>query len=103
MVAETYDACRRAGVLILLSGCSVLGVPLSAAAQDSAEASNGLQEVVVTAQKREENLQTVPLSVTAIGGETMRALHVQDLASVTGTVPNVQIQVNAGLTNAASF
>jgi len=103
MVSETYDACRRAGILTVLSGCSLLGVPLTAEAQDSAEASNGLQEVVVTAQKREENLQTVPLSVTAIGGDTMRALHVQDLASVTGTVPNVQIQVNAGLTNAASF
>jgi iron complex outermembrane recepter protein len=33
----------------------------------------------------------------------MQALHVQDLSSVTGSVPNVQIQVNAGLANAASF
>jgi iron complex outermembrane recepter protein len=82
-------------------GCSLVGsMPILAA---DAPQSGALEEVVVTAQKREENLQTVPLSVTALSGATISALHIQDLKDVTATVPNVQIQVNAGLQNAAAF
>ena len=41
--------------------------------QNAEEASSsGLQDIVVTAQKREENLQSTPLSIAAIGGEELR-------------------------------
>lgn len=43
---------------------------LSASAQDSA-GSPTLEEVIVTAQKREERLQDVPLTVTAVSGESL--------------------------------
>jgi len=102
MVAKTRNASVRAGILTVTWVCSLLSVPLSAQSQQ-ASSSDALQEVVVTAQKRAENLQTVPLSVTAIAGPTMQALHVEGLADVTGTIPNVQIQVNAGLQNAAAL
>ena len=36
------------------------------------EASNTLEEVVVTARKKEESLQDIPLSVTAMTGQAMR-------------------------------
>lgn len=48
-----------------------------------------LQQVVVTAQKRAENLQEVPLSVSATTGEMLERLHQQDLSQITGTIPNV--------------
>lgn len=102
MTSKTRTCGCTAGVVSIGLVCS-LAMSAPAAAQASGSSSDALQEVVVTAQKREENLQTVPLSVTAISGSTMQALHLQDLADVTGTVPNVQIQVNAGLTNAAAF
>ena len=41
-------------------------VATPAFAQDEAADETGLQEIVVTAQRREENLQNVPLSVTAL-------------------------------------
>src|SRR5690606_35281610 len=44
-----------------------------------------------------------PVAITALSGATMEALHVQDLKDVTATIPNVQVQVNAGLATAASF
>ncbi|MEQ8486056.1 MAG: TonB-dependent receptor [Pseudomonadales bacterium] len=68
-----------------------------------AESTRVIEEVVVTAQKRQESVQDVPLSVTPITGEMIQRLHINDLKDVTGTMPNVQIQVNAGLTNAASY
>ena len=87
--------------LAAISAALAVGAP--AQAQTAAPAANALEEIIVTAQKREENLQIVPLSVSAVTGVKMEALHIQNLADVTGSIPNVQIQVNAGLTNAASF
>ncbi|HTV52956.1 MAG TPA: TonB-dependent receptor [Steroidobacteraceae bacterium] len=56
-----------------------------ASGQSSSEAQpQGLQEVVVTAQKRAENLQQVPIAITAVSGERLADLGVattQDLAS----------------------
>jgi iron complex outermembrane receptor protein len=93
--------------LIHVTSAGIAGLMLyhtPAPAQTSSESQEAvLEEVTVTAQKRSENLQNVPLAVSAISGPTMEALHVNDLKDVTATVPNVQIQVNAGLTNAASF
>lgn len=60
-------------------------------------------DIIVTAQKRAENLQDVPLSVSAITGETLERMHQQDLTQITATVPNVQVQVNGGLSLAASY
>jgi iron complex outermembrane receptor protein len=51
----------------------------------------GLEEIVVTAQKRAENLQTVPIAVTAISGSTLESRAAVSLQSLQATVPNVQI------------
>ena len=42
-----------------------------------------LEEVVVTAQKREQNLQDVPISVTAFSGEQLTALGINDFVEIT--------------------
>lgn len=77
--------------------------PLTQAQSTGADGVRTIEEVVVTAQKREESVQDVPISVTPLSSDFIQRLHVHDLKDVTGSVPNVQIQVNAGLTNAASY
>jgi iron complex outermembrane receptor protein len=90
-------------VLLLASSCAVTA-PVGAFAQSSTpQASGGIETVTVTAEKREENVQTVPLSVTPITGAEIEKLHVQDLKDITATVPNVQVQVNGGLSLSASY
>ena len=42
-----------------------------------------LEEIVVTAQKREQNLQDVPVAVTAVTSEMLEALHIDDMADLT--------------------
>lgn len=56
----------------------------------AAQPSGGLEEIVVTARKREENLQSTPLSVSAFGGEALAQRGVQQVSDVTSYVPNVQ-------------
>jgi len=49
-----------------------------------------LEEIIVTAQKVEENIQTVPFSVTAITGESLEKFQYKDLKDLNGTIPNVE-------------
>jgi iron complex outermembrane receptor protein len=53
-----------------------------------------LEEVVVTAQKREQNLQDVPISITAFTGEQLHALGVQESFDIAAFTPGVHISGN---------
>src|SRR5688572_19142772 len=82
--------------------CGVLftyGLAASAAnAQQSADtAGDQLADIVVTAQKREQNLQKVPLAVTAIGGDTLQDRGITNLTDLGATIPGLQIQSNSGV------
>lgn len=55
-----------------------------------------LGEIVVTAQKREQKLQDVPVSITAVTGEALEALKITDLRSVQSYVPNMAV-LNSGV------
>ena len=50
-----------------------------------------LDEIMVTAQKRAEDIQDVPLSVTAIGGEDIKEKNMSDLNDVATFAPNLSI------------
>ena len=72
---------------------ALFGVP--AYAQDSTtsnkEASPSLAPIVVTAQKREQALQDVPISIAALGTEQLENQQINDLLDIVGDVPNVFI------------
>lgn len=88
--------------LSTLVGMWGMGVNGAAAAQ-TAPGSATVQEIIVTAQKRTENIQTVPLTVTPVTAATIEKLHVQALSDLTGSIPNVQINVNAGVALASGI
>jgi iron complex outermembrane receptor protein len=72
-------------------------------AQDQAGGRRMLEEVVVTAQKRQESLQDVPLAVSAVTGDKIADLHITDLQGLRGSVPNVQINNFSNTPNGAVF
>jgi iron complex outermembrane recepter protein len=53
------------------------------------EASSSLEEVVVTAQKRSESMQEVPIAITALGTEKLEQLNVANLDDYVKLLPNV--------------
>ncbi len=90
---------KRVSRFIQLALALCLGVfpTLSASAQEEPEGLLFLEEVIVTAQKREQSLQEVGIAVTAFTGERLEQLGVvnsTDLASVTPglnyTIPNAE-------------
>ena len=63
---------------------------------DAAPDSSQLQDIVVTAQKRAQNLQDVPLAVTAIEGAKLAASGVTDTAALNVVVPGITIRIRNG-------
>lgn len=115
---EFRRICVRA---VLLSGLSIASLAAAAVQQQTPNAAAGdeqrssamreaekdatrvLQEIVVTAQKRAENMQDVPIAIAAVRGESIEKLHANSLISLSGTVPSIQINHHANTPNTAVF
>ncbi len=80
-------------------------LPLASYAQDEAPAETAapaepaalpaIEEIVVTAQKRAQNVQEVPISVAAISGDQLDDLKITDTNDVAALIPNLEVnQVN---------
>jgi iron complex outermembrane recepter protein len=75
-----------------LGGCISASVPCVGMAQSAtADTSTELQEVIVTAQKREQRAQDVGLSITPLTGDQLRDEGVTDLVDLTKVVPGLNI------------
>jgi iron complex outermembrane receptor protein len=59
--------------------------------------SGGLQEVVVTAQRREESAQRAAVAVTAVSGEQLENAGVRNPTDLTYLVPALQVQPSANV------
>src|SRR6202163_769805 len=79
-------------IAAILSG-SAGGFVHAAAATDT-EASDSIQEITVTAQRRSENIQNVPISIQALTAETLTQLHVQTFDDYVKYLPNVTSKSN---------
>lgn len=73
-----------------------LGSVAATAAQPAAEDSGELDEVVVTAQFREQRLQDTPIAITAVTAETLEARNQTSLAAVAAQAPNVVLTETGG-------
>lgn len=84
---------RKVGVYsaALLASTMMTGL---AHAQSQAEQNTALEQVVVTAQKRSENLQDVPVSIQALGGEKLEQLQVGAFVDYVKYLPSVSFTSN---------
>jgi len=78
-----------------LASAVLLGSGIAGAAEaPEAPEEGGLQEVVVTAQKRAEDLQKVPISLQVLGSEKLEQMQVHDLDDYTKLLPSVTYRSN---------
>jgi iron complex outermembrane receptor protein len=73
------------------SAAALLAASSAAGVEASADNAVGVEEVVVTAQKRAENIQDVPLSIMAVSEKAMEAKSVQDATDLERVVPNLRL------------
>ena len=97
-----YQSVTRCALL----GCSALAtvalLPGQALAQD-AEENRGLEEIIVTAQKREQSVQDVPIAVTAVTQETLKANRIFTVNDLSSIAPGVTVRPSAGGVSVPSF
>ncbi|MDX2210086.1 MAG: TonB-dependent receptor [Sphingopyxis sp.] len=92
---------RLISVLSLTTALTVTGWAVPAIAQDTTAQEDGtLGDIIVTAQRREENLQDIPLSITAVGGDKLDAITAGgvDVRGLSGRVPSLLIESSFGRT-----
>ncbi|HLZ99673.1 MAG TPA: TonB-dependent receptor plug domain-containing protein, partial [Steroidobacteraceae bacterium] len=77
-------------IAAILSG-SAMGAAHAAPAADTTE-SEGIAEITVTAQRRTENMQDVPITIQALTGETLSQLNVTTFDDFVKYLPNVTSQ-----------
>jgi len=92
----------RAGALCAASAAALL-LGLAAAPQVASAQESVLDELTVTAQKREENLQDVPLSVAVVQSETLQSLRLNEATDIQTLVPSVTLINSAGPRNFGFF
>jgi iron complex outermembrane receptor protein len=79
-------------ILTALSA-ACLTLPLATVA---AETNDGLEEIIVTAERREESAQKTPISMTVYTGEATTAAGVHDVASLSRVDPSINFTSSAG-------
>ena len=95
-----FSASSRTKLLLCSTLASVGFMPMAALAQ----AGNGqLADIVVTAQKREQNVQDVPIAVTALGPAALVTNRVTDVTDLSGLAPGVRIVTSAGGSQLPAF
>ena len=111
--SDSMPRCAMAGLasprrnlpLLALAASAAAGVLMNlsvarAADQGSADADSGLQEVIVTAERREERLLEVPVSTAVLTGESLAVLGSagQDIRQLAFAVPSLNIESSNGRT-----
>jgi iron complex outermembrane receptor protein len=68
--------------------------------QPAAEASSSLEEIVVTARRREERVQSVPLAITAFSQNDIEEKHIQQVKDLANLVPSLAVSRSQADANA---
>jgi len=95
----TRRAARKSAPHITPRGYSPIAAAVIAAIGGQAalaQDSGGLEEVVVTAQKRTENMQDVPISIDAIGNEKLEQLNIRNFTDYVRMLPSVATTPSIG-------
>ncbi|WBQ08841.1 TonB-dependent receptor [Hyphomonadaceae bacterium ML37] len=88
---------------VLLTSASCLPFAAAAVAQETSASDAPARDVItVTARRREESLQDVPVSVTAYSGAQLEAIGAQDITRIAQTTPNVTLEVSRGTNSTLS-
>ncbi|MDT0508439.1 TonB-dependent receptor domain-containing protein [Novosphingobium sp. MMS21-SN21R] len=87
------------GVIAMMMATPAIAAE-NAAEEQAAQASEGqgLAEIVVTATKRSENLQSVPVAVSAIPASALQAKGVFETSDLSNSMPNLQVSSPYGQT-----
>lgn len=95
----------RATICGALLGCTALVAVIDAPAAFAQDSEGGMSvaDIIVTAQKREQSLQDVPIAVTAISQDSLRANRITNALDLSAQAPNLFVRKAAGAVSIPNF
>jgi len=87
--------------LLTLTACTLATTAIQTSAQDTSRSSLKLEEVVVTAEKRVQSVQSIPLAVTVFSQADMDLRDATDMRSLQNFTPNLEFNNESGGQNNA--
>ena len=94
MIRSLIHSTRRAAVPAV---CAVVSTVAAIVASVPVSAQEGLEEIVVTAQRRETSLQTTPVAITAYTGEALAENKLFTVGDLAASVPSFSLTANTPL------
>lgn len=98
----TFSLLHRASLAALALGLAATPAFAQDAAPAADEDQGGIAEIVVTAQKRAQNVQDVPIAISAFGGDALQERSVTSVSSLSGLAPNVNLDGGTPFSGSAS-
>src|SRR5713226_2794589 len=81
-------------IAAILSSCSAASLTNRASAAETEVNSEAIQEVTVTAQRRSENAQNVPITIQTISADQLKQLNIASFDDAVRYLPNVSFATN---------
>ena len=111
MIRQPASTTRRRQKLILHTSAIAMALATfstAASAQDAApakveESSGGVEQIIVTARKRAESMQRVPIAISALSSAQLEQRDVQSVMDLSSVVPNFQAPKNSVSFSAPQF
>src|ERR1700730_18333121 len=90
---------RKIWIVTLMASAATLTVGAHALAANSdgtaADQGTRLEEITVTARRRAENVQTVPIAITVVSQQTLEENHIETVTDLQYVVPSLSASTNA--------
>ena len=86
------SATFAASVKAVFAAAVAVALPMAPLASAQSSAASVVEEVTVTARRRSESLQDVPIAVSAISGDELTRRGAQDLTEIAQAVPSVTLE-----------
>lgn len=93
MFGKNQNLFNSTSISALVGAAAMLATPSAAQAQ--------IDEIIITAQRTDENIQDVPIAVTALDTEMLEIKQVTDILDLQSQIPNINIATNTGTASAA--
>jgi iron complex outermembrane receptor protein len=92
MFTKTIMAALASGTILVPVAAVAQTAPAAPAAPEAPQRDDQLSEIIVTAQRRQQTLQDVPVAVAVLGGDQLAAQKISSVETLGTAVPNLVVQ-----------
>ena len=97
------STCASISQMLLALALSIMATNISAQTVEGETSDTALETLVVTAQRRAQNVQDVPASITALSSETLERMQITSINQLSSAAPNLQVTQEFGPGSPATF